>query len=512
MKLPHRVPWASIGELDQVCSWIYSDENDYDTRLRAVNRLSAWRAITSLPHALESALAILTVILQDIQPQGTIPSLLLRQSYAGAIIRLVNGLVDPLQSGAYARSIASIAFQLGLPAWFVELRHAATHEDLPSVEVLREAARESMTWLLHNYFLPTLNPSAPPPSRSASTRPLAPILNRYKTLLKATNRDASLLTKLRPEMTKILRDIERWVAEAKVAATASAGELDWDASRELHSPDEADWRERWALEKLCDALVEKGALVPLSKKKRALGAQLIPSANVLNLWTPLLNHLQSLHPDLRSILVLKIVARLVSHNDAHGEVASGNVPPTAAPEHKVDVTYDLLLAAWANWLVRARSPASEDAEEGPITRKDVVINLTRALGPRSSSNADGQKGARALLKALCTGNADLEKNLSVLYAVTPQGTSEWAEDDLNLMDERLRSLLAARQSPEITSDSSGSNTTAPTLNGIVHNEQTAVLPPGWRLVSAAEGWKPSPIGVFVRSHAELSGLSTVHVR
>ena len=27
-----------------------------------------------------------------------------------------------------------------------------------------------------------------------------------------------------------------------------------------------DWKEQWALERLCDALVEKGALVPLPKK------------------------------------------------------------------------------------------------------------------------------------------------------------------------------------------------------------------------------------------------------
>jgi ribosomal biogenesis protein LAS1 len=55
---------------------------------------------------------------------------------------MVNGLVDPLQVGAYARSISSIAAQLGLPSWLVELRHAATHEDLPSLELLRDAARE----------------------------------------------------------------------------------------------------------------------------------------------------------------------------------------------------------------------------------------------------------------------------------------------------------------------------------------------------------------------------------
>ena len=73
-------------------------------------------------------------------------------SYAAAIIRLVNGLVDPLQLGAYARSIHSIAQQLGLSASFVELRHAATHEDLPSLEVLRDAARQVNTSSLAEYL------------------------------------------------------------------------------------------------------------------------------------------------------------------------------------------------------------------------------------------------------------------------------------------------------------------------------------------------------------------------
>jgi ribosomal biogenesis protein LAS1 len=105
-------------------------------------QLSTWKAITSLPHALESTLSLLVVIVQDNAPILAPSHLSLRQSYSAAIIRLVNGLVDPLQLGAYARSIASIANQLGLPPWIVELRHAATHEDLPSIELLREAARD----------------------------------------------------------------------------------------------------------------------------------------------------------------------------------------------------------------------------------------------------------------------------------------------------------------------------------------------------------------------------------
>lgn len=97
-----------------------------------------------MPHALESTLALLTALLDDHSkpPASALPQRLI---YATAIIRLVNGLVDPLQSGAYARSIASIAAQLGLPSWLVELRHAATHEDLPSLELLRDGAREVST-------------------------------------------------------------------------------------------------------------------------------------------------------------------------------------------------------------------------------------------------------------------------------------------------------------------------------------------------------------------------------
>lgn len=160
MRLPRRVPWSSLAELDEVCAWIYTDENDLDSKILAVNRvsvscsfhrnnltclfpqLSAWRSTTQLPHALEATLSILSAVLQDASSQSSITLLSLRQSYATALIRLVNGLVDSLQVGAYARSIASIAAQLGLPPWFVELRHSATHEDLPSLEVLRTAARE----------------------------------------------------------------------------------------------------------------------------------------------------------------------------------------------------------------------------------------------------------------------------------------------------------------------------------------------------------------------------------
>jgi ribosomal biogenesis protein LAS1 len=122
-----------------------------------------------------------------------------------------------------------------------------------------------MSWLLLNYFIPALNPSTPPKTHAPLLRPLLPILTQYKTMLKMTTRDASLRSQYKLEITQILREVERWVAEVKVAADISAATLEWDAA-EVEGTEGEDSRELWALEKLCDALLDKGGLVPLSKK------------------------------------------------------------------------------------------------------------------------------------------------------------------------------------------------------------------------------------------------------
>lgn len=44
------------------------------------------------------------------------------------------------------------ARRIGLPASFVELRHEATHGDLPSLVVLRRAAKKSLEWLWNDYW------------------------------------------------------------------------------------------------------------------------------------------------------------------------------------------------------------------------------------------------------------------------------------------------------------------------------------------------------------------------
>ncbi|KAG8897593.1 rRNA-processing protein las1, partial [Tulasnella sp. 417] len=272
---------------------IYSEESTLESRRRAANRLAAWKFNTAIPHALEITLSLLTVTIQDEELSapsssssnsastsfGTKSSLALRQAYALAIVRLVNSLVDPLQQGVYARPIAAIAAQIGLPAWFVELRHQATHEDLPSLLVLQEAARE-----------PTIQLS-----------PVEPILQRYKSLVKATSKDITLQKKRSTDFDKVFRDLERWIGEAKIAS--------WGAMNlSVVDDDEDDWKEGWALDRLCEALLGRGGLVPVSKKKRSQpSSKVAPPPNAAT-WSDLLTKLTTTHPSLPARLVSNLIS------------------------------------------------------------------------------------------------------------------------------------------------------------------------------------------------------------
>lgn len=44
------------------------------------------------------------------------------------------------------------AQQIGLPALFVDLRHEATHGDMPSLTSLRNATQRAMQWLWDDYW------------------------------------------------------------------------------------------------------------------------------------------------------------------------------------------------------------------------------------------------------------------------------------------------------------------------------------------------------------------------
>ncbi|KAK7468619.1 rRNA-processing protein las1 [Stygiomarasmius scandens] len=480
MRLPRRVPWASLAELDQVCAATFGDENDLDSKRFAIDRLSAWRTITSLPHALESTLALLVVLVQDSSSPRNLPSLSLRQSYASALIRLVNGLVDPLQSGIYARSIAAIAGQLGLPLWLVELRHAATHEDLPSLELLREGARQSMSWLLHNYWLPTLNPSTASQSKDITLRPVDPVLKQYKTLFKLITRDTSLRKQHKQEVATVFKDVDKWIAEAKVAADVVTGELGWNTTHMLENAEASDQdaKERWALEILSDALLEKGGLVALSKKKRVFPSDSFsPPKSSVEIWTSLLTHVQSLHPIFASILVSRMLVRLLnkSPNESEKVTESSNN----------DSSYCMGIARWLNWVIDTLAVDDSEMPDADL-KLDTVASLITALEPGSEQTAQTRETIISLLESLCNGDSDLENALAVLQPPVKVTTAVWTPEDISVMNERLNVLSSTKLVEEEAVDEVVSRQPAPLAR---------VSAPGWRLLDSSSGWKPCPIGV-----------------
>lgn len=78
----------------------------------------------------------------------------LRLMYAMTVIRLVNGIVD--RSREVRQSILQRAQGLEWPQFFVDLRHEASHQALPSLPVLRLAAQEAVWLLLERFWRPQL--------------------------------------------------------------------------------------------------------------------------------------------------------------------------------------------------------------------------------------------------------------------------------------------------------------------------------------------------------------------
>lgn len=67
-------------------------------------------------------------------------------------------------------SMFSVAKTIGLPATFVELRHQATHEQLPSLPRLRAAAEKALAWIWDYYWQHLTAEERPEEARSDPCR------------------------------------------------------------------------------------------------------------------------------------------------------------------------------------------------------------------------------------------------------------------------------------------------------------------------------------------------------
>ncbi|KAL6891048.1 Las1-like domain-containing protein, partial [Trichoderma longibrachiatum] len=114
-----------------------------------------WMQRGNCPHMVESTALLMAAVLSDeaaATGNAGASTYAVRAAYAAAFSRFVTGLLDGHQDKLRKQSMYSIAKNIGLPATFVELRHQATHEQLPSLAKLRSAARKALDWIWDYYW------------------------------------------------------------------------------------------------------------------------------------------------------------------------------------------------------------------------------------------------------------------------------------------------------------------------------------------------------------------------
>ena len=151
---PRVVCWQNREEWLEIYQYLYRFEKPI-LQSKAVDRIAAWRSRSSgkLPIAIECTAHLVSAYLaDDLSSASPSDPTQTRLTLSMALVRFVNGMVDSGQKGLYARSVQSIAEEIGLPDWLVDLRHEATHSQLPSLETLRSGLWVALNWLKDQYW------------------------------------------------------------------------------------------------------------------------------------------------------------------------------------------------------------------------------------------------------------------------------------------------------------------------------------------------------------------------
>ncbi|KAM0789739.1 hypothetical protein ACM66B_006594 [Microbotryomycetes sp. NB124-2] len=444
--LPRIVPWSTFDEFKHVFELIFDSDGDSDSQRHGVDMIKVWMLRGNCPHAAESTAAFLELVLRDSARTGqsTRPTELeQRLGYSMALIRFVNSLIDPLQTTYYARSMATLATQIGLPLWFVELRHAATHEHLPTLVVLQDAAKQALDWLYTNYWIKTISGSGNASAPLVPLDDLRTLLGTYKTFAKTAVRDASQATKVKPDLQKCFRGIESWVGEAESMGRG---------------------RER-AMEGLVEALVEVGALVPTAKKKRVSARQPTLSRELSNIWSPLISRLDDTFDGFLEALVTRMLEFLA-------------LTPEDIEVSPIDKT---LIATYSAWILELVNNSQDDQ-----LLQTTIKSCLLAASPNSFSFVEtltkDDEVVYSKVKKLVNSRRNFDTGLPQALDQDEVVVRLYEMDDrMRLLDQRMQAINA-KSKADATMDVTTSETTT-------EEEQER----GFRL---AQNWKPCPIGML----------------
>ncbi|KAJ2200313.1 rRNA-processing protein las1 [Coemansia sp. RSA 2522] len=346
------VAWTSTAEYVAVGELLYSELPQ--DRHRGVLAVKAWRARARVPAAVDATATLVELQLSD----STQPVSQQRLTLSMALIRFVNSILDLEQRTTVAQSMAVLARRIGMPAWFVELRHACTHEQVPSLRVLRAAHAHALVWLDEHYWRRQTR-ALPEDTRDRVRAAVAEYVRARDTVkAAATKRNASEFD------------------AAKAALVALTGVLHSDAVG-AH---------------VVRVLLEPGVLVPTDKRMRAKFPECTMPSQLARQSTSLLRLLADVWGEsvLFDELLSAICSALVPQSSE-----GGFEPATLGPSHAAT------LVAWVRWILdKHYQPAGSDTPSN-VSVDDLLETCLRNPGYYS----------RAVLKAVSDVDPALGRDL-----------------------------------------------------------------------------------------------------
>ena len=512
MRLPRRTPFyaPAAEELAYVHALLYGDRSDLRALEGALGVVRLWMNRMACPQAVESTALLMQAVCVDcaaVSREGA------RAAYAMAIVRFVNSVVDSFQTGLYAQSIGAIAERIGLPQWLVQVRHSATHEELPSLAVCRETCDLALRWLDDHYWRPALGTADAgvaasdddaEPRRTAAAY-AAQLLHTYRAAALSVARDRSLAQRSSAPHERAICEIERWVVDevARRAALDRGGEASVLLGREAaHGGDDegsgGDAREApdtaAVLMLLTTQLLLPGALVPQAKERRMDARGDVTSLGTVApehaaLWDPLMLRLHKLSPCFLPVLADALARTAAAADGVRSDFATYAVAWLA--RLALDAPYVMLsvpstVARWDD-VAPPTQLAPEDVDAAPASEPAVPsVSLPRMVLQYALEAAGAGTGKSVLLltlaEALAAEDAALAARVLPLVALRRQtrtqrgANAESSAAWLATMEAR-RASLAPKAMPMAE---------APTE--AVADE---ALPPGW---TPAAAWAPTPIG------------------
>ncbi|KAK7276648.1 hypothetical protein RIF29_17792 [Crotalaria pallida] len=464
------VPWLNWNEWIFVKDSLFSDSPPSISS--ALHRISAWRSRGCLPVSIQVTASIVEIHLKDpffklidqTNNDAPLSDEILSMLYCMAILRLVNGVVEKTRKKELV-SIAVAADAIGIPRMLIDIRHEASHRELPSLKVARTASIKALEWLKSYYWDP--QSKAIPFQGDGNANVIEEIKSRIRELAicvkaKETPLSSTSLTKgkgSKKQFTKILKSVLKLYSSS---------------SSEIVSV-------------LLEYLLK--ALSSAEFKENADDTSVGPTIqNVLADWKPVLLKLWNKEPELLLNLLQEVLNMIETQEDMK---CDGDNPCIGISHSKVEFRQSDYLSSLFAWLVGILSKVPSAAANIP---KRVLLELLRKC-LLISQLCNKQLMDSALYLAELTDNRSLLERAKKLY-VTGLSNLDNSDDKVSSMltSENIfqfeESIHEAAKKLELVKQQILKNKNPTAVDCETKKSQT------WSL---AKSWNPCPIGMLPRA-------------